>query len=74
MLHFVHDDYQHKGVAKKLFSLALGRCLRHNPHLPGITVNSSPYAVPVYERLGFVPTQPEKVKKGIRHTPMLYRP
>ena len=69
---FVQDDFQRKGVAKRLFSMALERCRRDNPGLAGITVNSSPYAVPIYESLGFVPTEPERVKNGIRHTPMRY--
>ena len=72
-LFFVHDDYQSKGVARRLFSMALERCRRENPGLVGITVNSSPYAISIYESLGFVQTEPEKVKNGIRHTPMLYK-
>jgi GNAT superfamily N-acetyltransferase len=72
-LFFVHEDFQRKGVARRLFSMALERCRRENPGLTGITVNSSPYAIPIYESLGFVATEPEKVKNGIRHTPMLYK-
>jgi GNAT superfamily N-acetyltransferase len=72
-LFFVREDLQGMGIAKELFSLALWRCRRDNPGLAGITVNSSPYAVPIYKRLGFVPTEPEKVINGVRHTPMLYK-
>jgi predicted GNAT family N-acyltransferase len=38
-----------------------------------LTVNSSPYAVPVYAKLGFVPTDREQVQSGIRYTPMIYK-
>ena len=71
-LFFVREDFQRKGVARRLFSMALERCRGEKTGLTGITVNSSPYALPIYESLGFVATEPEKVKNGIRHTPMLY--
>jgi len=72
-LFFVREGYQGMGIAKELFSLALQRCRRDNPGLAGITVNSSPYAIAIYESLGFEPTEPEKVINGVRHTPMLYK-
>jgi len=37
-----------------------------------ITVNSSPYAVKIYEKLGFVPDGNEQMVDGIRFTPMTY--
>ena len=37
-----------------------------------ITVNSSPYAVPVYHKLGFVDTDVEQISDGMRYTPMKY--
>lgn len=36
-----------------------------------ITVNSSPFAVPVYHHLGFTDTDSEKVTNGLRYTPMV---
>ncbi len=36
------------------------------------TVNSSPYAVEIYRRLGFAPTDHEQITNGIRYTPMKY--
>ena len=39
---------------------------------PEFTVNSSPYAVKIYEHLGFVPTDNEQTVNGIRFTPMKY--
>ena len=37
-----------------------------------ITVNSSPYAVPVYHKLGFVDTDVGQISDGMRYTPMKY--
>ena len=37
-----------------------------------MTVNSSPYAVPIYRRLGFRDTGAEQVVNGLRFTPMVY--
>jgi len=35
-----------------------------------ITLNSSPYGLPFYQAIGFVPTEAEKTVNGIRFTPM----
>jgi len=43
------------------------------PDGEGLTVNSSPNAVPAYIRMGFSPTGPEEVRNGIRFTPMIKR-
>lgn len=64
-LFFVDDNYHHKGVGKKLFEASKADC--HNEIM---TVNSSPYAVEIYSRLGFVKTDDEQVVSGIRFTPM----
>ena len=37
-----------------------------------ITLNSSPYGLPFYKAIGFVPTEEEKTVNGIRFTPMKY--
>ena len=50
--------------------MALERCLQEKFDLAEITVNSSPYAVLIYERLGFVVQNEEMVKNGIRFIPM----
>ena len=39
-----------------------------------ITLNSSPYGLPFYQALGFLPTDQEQIVNGIRFTPMEYRP
>jgi hypothetical protein len=42
---------------------------------PGqFTVNSSNYAVPVYEAFGFVRTAPTQCLKGLYFNPMRYTP
>ena len=64
-LFFVEREMQGKGVGRALFSAARAAC-------PGdfMTVNSSPYAVEIYKRLGFSPLSDEQEKDGIRFTPM----
>jgi hypothetical protein len=39
--------------------------------LAQVSVNSSPNAVPIYERLGFASWSPEQTVNGIRFVPML---
>jgi GNAT superfamily N-acetyltransferase len=72
-LFFVRKDYHGRGIGRRLFDLSLERCRRDDPQLAEITVNSPPFAIPIYESLGFVIAQPELVRNGIRHTPMAYR-
>ena len=38
-----------------------------------MTVNSSPYAVPAYQKLGFEATEAQQLKDGIIYTPMKYQ-
>lgn len=64
-LFFVDKTYHRQGIGKRLFEFAL----KYN-RAGVITVNSSPYAVGFYEKLGFVKTDDERVKNGIRFTPM----
>jgi GNAT superfamily N-acetyltransferase len=68
---FVGSDYQRRGISRALLDRALDICRREKPALSAITVNSSPYAVPIYERLGFQAKGPEQVVHGIRFTPMV---
>lgn len=67
-LFFVHKDYQKQGIGKELF-----RCVIKNSTANIITVNSSPYAVNVYHRLGFIDTDVEQSTDGIRYIPMKYK-
>ena len=68
-LFFVEETYHQQGIGRKLFEAA-----KANAVGKVITVNSSPYAVKVYRRLGFMPTKGEQQVQGIRYTPMEYRP
>ncbi|ENY8640112.1 TPA: GNAT family N-acetyltransferase [Clostridioides difficile] len=45
-------------------------CICNKFNLTEITVNSSPYAVEVYHKLGFKDTAVEQIVDGIRFTPM----
>jgi len=69
-LFFVRKEYQRRGIARSLFTVVEQNC--RNLKLDNITVNSSPYAVVIYRRLGFVDTDLETVTNGIQFTPMRY--
>ena len=64
---FVKSQYHRQGIGRKLWEY-----LRENSQSKVITVNSSPYAVPVYHKLGFVDLDLEQVSDGMRYTPMKY--
>lgn len=66
---FVDKEHHKKGIAKTLFHYILN----HYPiNGTTITVNSSPYAVEIYRRLGFIELDSEQIKDGIRFYPMIY--
>lgn len=67
-LFFVRGDYHKQGIGRRLFE----RVLQEN-QVDILTVNSSPFAVLVYQKLGFEDTAPEQVTNGIRYTPMVYK-
>jgi len=67
---FVKKEYQRRGIARRLFELALEKCCTVKPNLQIITVNSSLYAVGIYEKMGFEATDSEQEKDGIIFTPM----
>ena len=52
-LMFVDAGWQGRGVGRKLFERGVARCLQNDDGVESIDVHSSPYAVPVYEKLGF---------------------
>jgi GNAT superfamily N-acetyltransferase len=66
-LFFVEEACQRQGIGKALFQRMLT-----DAHGSAITVNSSPFAVPVYQRFGFTAISEEQVLDGIRFTPMRY--
>ena len=63
-----------KGIAKELIRGALAECRRRRPGVNRITVNSSPFAEPVYSRMGFRATGPLQEKNGIIFVPMACDP
>lgn len=66
---FVDKTCQRRGIAKKLLETVTSDAdivCRHNR----ITVNSSPYAIEIYRRMGFTPTSTEQTMNGLRFTPM----
>ena len=66
---FVAAAFQGRGLSRRLWETARDAALRAGN--PGeFTVNSSMYAVPVYERFGFVPTDPRVEQHGIAWLPM----
>ena len=67
---FVKKRYHKRGIAKKLLELSIERCKMAVADLKMIDVNSSPYAVRIYERLGFIKTDVEQLVNGIRFMPM----
>lgn len=67
-LFFVDSKYQGKGVGRSLFQKVSADCDSNR-----ITVNSSPYAVPIYKKLGFTETDTEQTVNGLRFTPMEYK-
>ena len=68
-LMFVEKSHQRKGIARQMFRVVAEE-IKKDKNAVQITVNSSPYAVKVYERLGFVKTQEQQEKDGIVYIPM----
>lgn len=64
---FAREGYHRRGIGRRLFETAV----KSRPE-KCITVNASPYAVPVYRRLGFVPTDKMQETKEIKFLPMEY--
>lgn len=68
---YVDKDFHHNGIASYLVKKALEEISENNRNPKDITVNSSRYAVPFYESLGFIQYEDEKSVYGVIHTPML---
>ena len=64
-LFFVDKVSQGKGIGKELMKVVI-----NNNENSYITVNSSRYGVPIYEKLGFVKMEEEKERDGLKFTPM----
>lgn len=66
-LFFVYGKYHRQGIGRKLFETVIKESTGEK-----ITVNSSPYAVEVYQKLGFILDSDEQLVDGLRYTPMTY--
>jgi len=64
---FVASRAQSRGLGKLLWQKVLERSA-----CPEITVNSSVFAIPFYQRLGFVRVGPDKSEGGISYSPMVF--
>jgi len=65
----VNTQCHRRGIARKLFETVINYKSIAGEHT-AVTVNSSPYAVEIYRRLGFEPTDTEQTVNGIRFIPM----
>lgn len=69
---FTKTEYHRRGIATAIFHYLLKDVQKENPSLRELTLNSSPYGLPFYLALGFVPLTGEQEMNGIRFTPMKY--
>ena len=65
---FVRSDAHRQGIARALWEHA-----RDCSRATAFTVNSSMFAVPVYQRLGFEVVDAPQTKDGLVFVPMVYR-
>lgn len=70
-LFFVSPDCQGRGVGGVLMRKAVEKERLDNPGLDAFTVNASLGSVKAYSRIGFVVTDQEQEKDGIRFIPMV---
>jgi GNAT superfamily N-acetyltransferase len=66
---FVDKRCHRLGIARKLFETVINYEMITHEH-DRVTVFSSPYAVEIYRRMGFTPTDTEQTVNGLRFTPM----
>ena len=69
---FVDSEDHKKGIARRLVEKTFERTYEKYGKRE-MTVNSSPYAVGFYHKMGFVDTDIEQTTDGIRYTPMKAR-
>ena len=58
------------GIARGLLSRAIKKALASNSSLPRLVVHSSPYAVRIYEKMGFRKSGDATKENGIEYVPM----
>lgn len=67
---FVRERFHRLGVATRLVKMAVAHVASSEPEIRAVTVNSSPYAVEFYKKVGFQALGPEQTADGIRFTSM----
>ncbi len=67
---FVHPAHLRKGVARRLWEAARRHIEAMHPDTKTVELNSTPYALPAYRALGFVPLSAEFIRRGCRITRM----
>jgi len=70
---FVDGEYHRRGIARQLLEKALEIRRGCDPTISEVTVKSSPYALPIYGKLGFQQLGPERVENGMRFTHMVLK-
>lgn len=65
---FVEPQYHHQGIASALLEKVMTDTRKKG--INEMTVNSSPYAVQFYHKIGFTDLDKEICADGIRYTPM----
>ena len=69
-LFFVAPGHLRRGIGRRLWRAARAELEQHHPDVRTIELNSSPYAVPVYQALGFFPISKPYLRKGAVATRM----
>jgi len=69
-LFFVETRCQGQGIGRKLMNRAIAVCRTKRGDVGSLSVNSSPNAQGVYERLGFVAVEPIQTVHGMSFVPM----
>jgi GNAT superfamily N-acetyltransferase len=72
-LFYVKKDCQGRGIGSALFRHAVERIREFHPGTGAVTVNSSPFAAPIYESLGFVKVSELQEKNGIKYVPLEFK-
>jgi GNAT superfamily N-acetyltransferase len=67
---FTRKEFMQKGIAQKLLHEAIHLCLLRNPDLKSISVHASPFSIPIYQKLGFIPISTMQEANGILYMPM----
>ena len=68
---FVDGRHQGNGIGKALLDHAMQICKIKQPSLKEISVNASPNSILIYQNMGFKLSGYERVKNGVRYTPMV---